>query len=243
MNLLPATTLSGDNRIHVADALDLLRSLPNNSADLVLTDPPYEMTKRGRSCRPNWMPNSMGDNVFDGELPDTSAWISEVYRVLKNRTHFYVFVGINDITSYLSIAQSVGFRLHNIISMIKDTGMPNRWYYKQTELVLFFRKGQAKPINDYTSRDNVRVIMPTLKNGKQHITQKPLDFITQLVTNSTQYDELVLDPFVGSGTTAVACVNTGRRFICGDQSAEYVAIARERVRKAQTEARQLELIA
>jgi site-specific DNA-methyltransferase (adenine-specific) len=141
------------------------------------------------------MKNNMGENVFNGELPKVNLWMSESYRVLKNECHFYTFCNINDITEYLQTAKNVGFKLHNIISMIKDTGMPNRWYYKQTELVLFFRKGKAKPINDYTSRDNIQVVMPKKSSGKLHITQKPLDFISKLITNSSKENELVLDPF------------------------------------------------
>ena len=97
--------------------------------------------------------------------------------------------------------------------MIKDTGMPNRWYLKNCELILFFRKGKAKPINDMTSRDWVMVTMPKQKDGKLHITQKPLGLITKLVTNSSEIGEIVLDPFMGSGTTGVACMNTNRNFI------------------------------
>lgn len=147
------------------DCLEGLKSIDDSSVDLVVTDPPYRMTKRGKSCRPNWMPSNMGESVFNSEIPDTKQWMTECYRILKDSSHFYVFTNTNEITNYLVTAQDTGFRLHNIISMIKDTGMPNRWYYKQTELILFFRKGKAKPINDYTSRDNVKVVMPKKSNG------------------------------------------------------------------------------
>ena len=63
-------------------------------------------------------------------------WMKECYRVLKQETHFYTFVNINDITNYLQTAKDVGFKLHNIINMIKDTGMPNRWYYKQSSCTI-----------------------------------------------------------------------------------------------------------
>lgn len=218
-----------NNRIYLGDCLEVMKEIPEKSVDLVVTDPPYTMTKRGKSCRPNWMPDSMGDNVFNGDIPDTKLWMSECYRVLKEGTHFYTFTNTNDITNYLTIAQSVGFKLHNIISMIKDTGMPNRWYYKQTELVLFFRKGKAKPINNYTSRDNVKVVMPKKSTGKLHITEKPLDFISTLVTNSSKPGELILDPFAGSGTTAIAALNCGRFFIGIEKEQKYYDIANQRI--------------
>lgn len=212
------------------DCLDKMKDIPDATVDLVLTDPPYKMTKRGKSCRPNWMPNNMGDNVFDGEIPNAKDWMKECFRVLKDGTHFYTFCNTNDITEYLQVAQECGFKLHNIITMIKDTGMPNRWYLKNCEFVLFFRKGVAKPINDMTSRDWVKVCMPTKKTGKFHITEKPLDFIQKLVLNSTKENEVVLDCFMGSGTTGVACVNINRKFIGIELDRKYFDIADSRIK-------------
>lgn len=211
------------------DCLELMKNISDGSVDLIVTDPPYTMTKRGKSCRPNWMPNNMGDNVFGSKLPETQVWIDECYRVTKDGSHFYTFCNTNDVRNYLNCAEKAGFKLHNIITMIKNTGMPNRWYLKNCELVLFFRKGKAKPISDMTSRDWEKVTMPTAKNGKLHITQKPLCFITKLVTNSSNEGDTVLDPFMGSGTTGVACVNTGRNFIGMELDARYFEIAQKRI--------------
>jgi site-specific DNA-methyltransferase (adenine-specific) len=216
------------NLIH-GNCLEQMKNIPDASVDLVLTDPPYKMTKRGKSCRPNWMPNNMGDNVFDGKIPNPKEWMEQCFRVLKDGTHFYTFCNTNDITEYLQVAQDIGFKLHNIITMIKDTGMPNRWYLKNCEFVLFFRKGVAKPINDMTSRDWVKVCMPTKKTGKFHITEKPLSFIQKLVLNSSKENEVVLDCFMGSGTTGVACVNTNRKFIGIEVDDKYFQIAKERI--------------
>lgn len=187
--------------------------LQNKKVHLIIADPPYTMTKRGKSCRPNYMKNNMKEDLFELGIPKCEDWFKLCYDCLENETHFYTFCNINDITNYLNASKKIGFKLHNIISMIKDTMMPNRWYLKQTELILFFRKGKAKPINDMTSRDNINVEMPTIKNGKIHITQKPLSLIEKLVTNSSLENEIVLDPFSGSGTTALACKNNNRKFI------------------------------
>ena len=216
----------------LGDCLEKMREIQSASIDLIVTDPPYTMTKRGKSCRPNWMPSNMGDNVFNGDIPDVKVWMGECYRVLKDGTHFYTFCNTNDILRYLESAKEVGFKLHNIITMIKDTGMPNRWYLKNCELVLFFRKGKSKPINDMTSRDWIMVNMPTQKTGKLHITQKPLAFITKLVTNSSNVGDVVLDPFMGSGTTGVSCINTGRNFIGIELDEKYFNIAKERIDKS-----------
>ena len=213
------------------NCLDIMPRLKEQSIDLIVTDPPYTRTKRGKSCRPNWMPDNMGDSVFEGQIPDAETWVGECFRILKPDTHFYTFTNTNDIQQYLNSATSVGFKLHNIISMIKDTLMPNRWYCKQTELILFFRKGNAKPINDYASRDNVQVVMPKQSSGKLHITQKPLNYIAKLVTNSSQPNEIVFDPFMGSGTTGVAATENDRRFIGVEQNVKYCNVAEYRIRQ------------
>ena len=216
-------------RLLHGDCTKLMNGIPSESVDLIVTDPPYTMTKRGKSCRPRYMPNNIGNNVFDGDIPLPSIWFSECYRVLKNDTHFYTFCNINDLSEFLNVAAQVGFKLHNVIVMIKDTKMPNRWYLKYSEMVLFFRKGKAKPINDLTSRDYMYVKMPTRKNGKVHITQKPLDFITKLVINSSDEDDIVLDPFMGSGTTGVAAIKSNRDFIGIEINKKYYDVAVDRI--------------
>lgn len=212
------TLLLGDYAEHI-------RTLADKSVDLVLTDPPYKMTKTGNSCRPGYMP---GGEILDGVIPPPSEWMEQVYRVLKDDTHFYTFCNRNDLLLYLETAKRVGFHFHNMISMIKDTHMPNRWYMKYTEMVLFFKKGRAKAINDKTSRDYALVKMPK-GDGKFHPTEKPLDFISKLLTNSSQIGDVVLDPFMGGGTTGVAALNSGRRFIGIEKDATFFSKAQDRI--------------
>lgn len=209
--------------------LEGMSKLRDGSIDLVLTDPPYKMTKQGKSCRPNYMRSGMGENLFEGKLVNTESWMSLCFNKMATNSHFYTFTNINSLPDYLEVAKKCGFKLHNIISMIKDTKMPNRWYLKYTELVLFFRKGKAFPINDMSSRDYEFVTMPTKKNGKLHVSQKPLSFIEKLVRNSTVEGGVVLDPFMGSGTTGVACANLNRDFVGIELDEKYFQIAKDRI--------------
>ena len=213
------------------DCLERMKEIESGSVDMVLADPPYKMTKRGKSCRPNWMPDGMGDNVFIGKVPDLTKWLPECFRVMRDG-HIYIFTNTVSLQATLNSATAAGFKLHNILVMIKDTGMPNRWYYKQTELVLFLRKGKAIPIADHTSRDNFTCTMPKKSNGKLHITQKPLDVIKKMITNSSQESMVVLDPFMGSGTTGVACKNLNRHFIGIELDEQYFKIAQDRISAA-----------
>ena len=217
----------------LGDCLERMKDIPDGSVDLILPDPPYLMTKQGKSCRPNYMKSGMSDNLFEGKLPNTTEWMKLCYEKLKEDSHFYVFTNTNSLQDFLNTATKQGFKLHNVISMIKDTKMPNRWYLKYTEIVLFFRKGNAVPINDMTSRDYEFVIMPTQKNGKVHISQKPLEFVEKLIMNSSKKGQLILDPFMGSGTTGVACVNTSRNFIGIEMDENYFEIAKKRINETE----------
>ena len=202
-----------------------MKNIPDESIDLALTDPPYKMTKTGNSCRPNYMPGGL---IIGDEFPNPEIWMKEIYRILKPNTHFYTFTNRNDLRLYLNVAHDLNFHFHNIINMIKDTNMPNRWYLKYTEPVLFFKKGNAKPINDMTSRDYFLVNMDKGKH-KSHPTQKPLSFIEKLITNSSNSGDVVFDPFMGSGTTGVAAKKSGREFIGIEKNREYFQIAEARI--------------
>lgn len=211
------------------DCLVRMKEIPDKSIDCVIADPPYIMTKRGKSCRPNWMPDNMGENVFDGDIPNFHDWLFLCYQKLKNDSHIYIFTNTVSLQRILNDAIDIGFKLHNIITMIKDTNMPNRWYLKCCELVLFMRKGLAYPINDMTSKDWLHVVMPKQKDGKLHVTQKPVKPIRMFVHNSTPLNGIILDPFMGSGTTGIACLNTGRSFIGIEKDDKYFSIAKNRI--------------
>ena len=221
--------LSNNINLFNGDCLEVMNGIPDGSVDCAVIDPPYKMTKRGKSCRPNWMQDNMGDNVFNGELPKFEDWLGLLYSKMSENSHIYVFTNTVSILEILIAAKNTGFLMHNILTMIKDTGMPNRWYLKQTELVIFLRKGKAFPINDMTSRDWFRVEMPKKSNGKLHITQKPLQAIEMLVSNSSKEGDTVLDCFMGSGTTGVACKNLDRKFIGIELDETYFNIAKERI--------------
>lgn len=214
-----------NGEIWLGDCLELMKDIPSASVDLVLTDPPYNMTKTGNSCRPNYMPKG---EILSGTVPDPLLWMTECYRVLKEG-HFYTFVNKNDLSTYLIAAEKSGFRLHNVITMIKNTKMPNRWYLKYSELLLFFFKGKAIAINDMTSRDYEIVEMPQISNGKIHPTQKPLPFMEKIILNSSSGNDTVFDPFMGSGTTAIAAENTGRKWIGIERDFDYFMKAWQRI--------------
>ena len=108
--------------------------------------------------------------------------------------------------------------MNNILVMKKNNCVTNQWYMKDVEFTIFFRKGKAKPLNDCGIKSCLEVIMP---QEKIHETQNPISYVQTLIGNSTQENDLVLDCFSGSGTTAIACHNLKRRFICIEKDFDY----------------------
>ena len=104
----------------------------------------------------------------------------------------------------------------------------------QTEFILFLRKGKFVRINDCGSSDLVQVKNP---KNKSHPTEKPVELMEYLIGNSSQEGEVVLDMFMGTGSTGVACMNTDRKFIGIELDETYFELAKERIEDAQIKLR------
>lgn len=122
--------------------------------------------------------------------------------------------------------EKVGFKLQNILVWAKDNKVMNHYYMGQTEFILLFRKGGAKDINDMGTSNFIQI--PNIKN-KLHPTQKPVDLMKILIENSSNENDIVMDCFMGSGSTGIACIETNRKFIGCEIDKKYYDIAVERI--------------
>ncbi len=139
-------------------------------------------------------------------------WLPEVYRVLAEKSHCYIWINDKNLSDLQNEAEKTGFRLHNILVWKKNNCTPNKWYMKNCEFILFLHKGKSFPINnlgDAQFYDCLNI------NGKDklHPTQKPLDYTERMILNSSKEGDYVLDCFMGSGTTGVAAKKLKRNFI------------------------------
>ena len=227
------------------DCLEVMKGFADESIDCVVTDPPYKIITGGctvipdknetrgifdhrenRAKRKDWSDNCRKGKLFNENDIKFSEWLPEVYRVLKERTHFYVMVNDRNMQEMLNEGQRAGFKLVNILTWLKSNCTPNRYYMKNTEFTILFRKGKARTINDAGSKQCIA--LPNIKN-KLHPTQKPVELMEYYIANSTNINEFVLDPFMGSGSSGVACINAERKFIGIEKDWEYFNIAHERV--------------
>ena len=228
------------NRIINANCLDILKELPDKCIDLIVTDPAYLITSRGNAGNSGGMLqkeiNKKG-KVFDFNFLKIDDWLPECYRVLKNGSHCYIMCNNINLFHFLKVAEKVGF--HFIKSLIWDKGnkIMGTAYMSSFEYILFFRKGEFKPINDCGTPDILRV--PNLKtkwnNENIHDTEKPIKLMNILIENSSNKNDIVLDPFGGSCPVAVSCHNLQRRYICCeiDKDIYNKAIERLEIEKSQ----------
>ena len=217
------------------NCLDTLKNIPNESIDLIVTDPPYPTTSRGNAGNSGGMLqkdiNKKG-RVFTHNNINCKEYAPEFYRLLKDGSHCYVMTNHINLIDMLNTFTDVGF--HFIKSLIWNKGnkIMGQYYMSQYEYILFFRKGKGKKINNCGTSDILSIPNKKTKDkdGKNiHDTEKPIELMEVLVNNSSQENELIIDPFMGVGSTGVACIKNNRNFIGIEIDENYFNIAKSRL--------------
>lgn len=221
------------------DAITVMSKIPNESVDLIVTDPPYKVTARGNAGNSGGMLKkkiSMQGKVFEYNNIKPIEYIPEFYRILKDGSHCYIMTNHINLYEILTVAKESGF--HFIKSLIWNKGnkIMGQAYMSQFEYILFFRKGKFKKINHCGTADILDVPNKKTKdeNGNNiHDTEKPVELMKILIENSTQEDELVVDPFVGVGAVALACIELNRSCIGIEIDKNYFNISENRINNTQ----------
>ena len=217
------------------NAIDFMKTLEDESVDLIVTDPPYKVTARGNAGNSGGMMQSklsMQGRIFKHNDVRPMEYIPEFYRLLKDGSHCYIMTNHVNLQEILNTATECGF--HFIKSLIWNKGnkIMGQFYMSQFEYILFFRKGKGKKINKCGTSDILSVPNKKTKDkdGKNiHDTEKPVELMKILIENSSQENELVLDPFVGVGATAIDCKDLNREYIGIELDEKYYNIACNRI--------------
>lgn len=217
--------------------MNVFKSIPDGSIDLIVTDPPYPTTKRGISKGTNTgglVRSELGrkGKIFEYNNIDVSIYVPECYRVLKDGSHFYIMTNHVNLQHILNTCTDVGFHFIKSIIWNKGNKIMGQYYMSQFEYILFFRKGKGVKINNCGTPDilNVPNIKTKGRDGKNlHDTEKPVELMKILIENSSKPNDIVFDPFVGIGSTAMACIETNRKFICCELDTTYCDIAKKRI--------------
>jgi len=130
----------------------------------------------------------------------------------------------------LNTHDKAGFNFHNLLVWDKRSATPNRWYMKNLEYIGFFYKQRTFSINDPSSMQLVSMYQVDQTN---HPTEKPVQLLQHYIKNSSHPGETVFDPFAGSGSTGVAALQSGRKFIGIEIDEEWFDIALKRLQDAE----------
>ncbi|MBS1648821.1 MAG: site-specific DNA-methyltransferase [Bacteroidetes bacterium] len=245
------------NTIVQGDCIEQLKKLPDNSVDLIFADPPYNLQLNGDLYRPNQTKvdavNDKWDKFESKEEYDKFCiqWLGECHRVLKNTGSIWVIGTYHNIFRVGAIMQNLNFWLLNDIIWVKTNPMPNFkgtrfnnahetliWATKSKTSSYTFHYHSMKVLNDDLQMRSDWLI-PICQgderikvNGvKAHSTQKPAELLYRIILSTSNTNDLVLDPFSGSGTTAAVAKRLGRRFIAFEREPFYIQVANDRLAK------------
>lgn len=253
---------SESSNIYYGDSTEIMNGMAEESVDMIFADPPYNLSNDGFSVQSGKRVSvNKGDwDVSRGPELDFEfhmTWIEACKRVLKPNGSIWISGTYHSIFACGHALNLQSFRVLNDIAWFKPNASPNlsgRMFTASHETLIWASKSKkAKHLFNYDEMKNGDFPSDKLKNpGKQmrsvwsitspkpgekrhgkHPTQKPEALLNRIVAASTNPGDVVLDPFLGSGTTGVAAVNLGRKFIGIDQSKEYLdEIAIKRISEA-----------
>lgn len=220
------------NKIIHGDCLNRLDELSNDSIDLLLTDPPYFVMKGDDE---KW---DLFDSLSDF-MKFTERWLNKCYKLLKNNKASYIFWSQKRMKDFWDI--NTNFNIERMLiwnNPCLTKGFSSDKYLFMYTPIFYLSKGKIDTfngsLNNKTNIDVFRFPKPQSNwsnETRYHPNQKPLDLLTILINNSTEIGDTVLDPFLGSGSTAVACKELDREYIGIEKSKHYCNISKERLSK------------
>src|ERR1700742_4082897 len=250
-----------DTRIVVGDCVAEMSKLPAGSVDLVFADPPYNLQLKGDLKRPDESPVDAVNNDWDKFSPFaayddfTRAWLLACRRVMKPSATLWVIGSYHNIFRVGTILQDLGLWILNDVVWRKNNPMPNfrgRRFTNAHETLIWAARdagGKGYTFNyealkagneDIQVRSDWTLPLCTgeerLKgrDGKKlHPTQKPEALLARVILSSSRPDDLVLDPFNGTGTTGAVAVPLGRRYIGIERDPAYAKAAEKRIAAVQ----------
>ncbi|MFT3882707.1 MAG: site-specific DNA-methyltransferase [Gemmatales bacterium] len=227
------------------NCIEVMAAWPDNHVDLIVADPPYNLGKE--------YGNNSDSQLREDYLRFTKDWLSQAIRILKPSGSLYVFMGFRFISHlFLLLDEEFRLRFNNWICWYYTQGMGRtRGFSPRHDDVLFFSKTDQFTFNldsirvpqkYYRSRNNMRGANPgdvwefshvhyCQGSRTEHPTQKPEGLIERIVLASSNKNDLVLDPFVGSGTTLRVCQQLDRKSIGIELSNAYVSLIEKRLRE------------
>ena len=214
------------------DCLEIMKDIPDNSIDLIVTDPPYKFENQGggfyaknRSTKRVYLDSLKKNNCCEF---NPSIFLNRIKPKMK-KFYGYFFCNKTLVYDYIKFARDNKFQF-DILVMAKSNPIPayNNHHLSDLEYIIMIREkgtcfSKHKNIDDYR-----KFYLTSCKKGL-HPAQKPIELLERFIRVSSSIDDIVLDPFMGSGSTGVACKNLNRKFIGIELDEKYFNIAKERI--------------
>ena len=212
------------------DGVSFLKGLGKESVDLILTDPPYNISRDNNF-------KTMGRSGIDfGEWDkgfDTLSWFNAAYSILKKGGSLVFFNDWKNIGEMAKYAESVGFEIKDMIRWEKSNPMPrnrDRRYVTDYEMAVWLAKPKGKwtfnRISDTYDRPLLQYVRPNRRH-RIHPTQKPVALLEELFKRNSNEGDLVVDPFAGSCSLAIACTLQNREFLVNDLDTDMLLKGKE----------------
>ncbi len=220
--------------LYCGDSLELLPQFSKDDVDLLLTDPPYKIATTGGGIA--------GRRQYLKDIKQAKIEQGVDYSFLDGFDNWIVFCSKSQLIELLNIANSRKNTRWDLLFFHKKNPAPfvNNNFLYDTEYIVFSRL-QGRLFGDYHDRHRYKEIVVKKRLGNLHPTVKPLEVIEWLLRVGSQKEEIVLDPFLGSGTTAVAAEKLNRRWIGIEINPEYCEIAKKRIEEELRQPKLLEV--
>jgi site-specific DNA-methyltransferase (adenine-specific) len=243
-------------KIFQGDCLEILAKIPKECVDLIFADPPYFLSNNGITCHAGRMVSvNKGDwdrsRGADANHEFNRAWLAACQRVLKPNGTIWVSGTSHVIHSVGFAMQQLDFKLLNDITWVKPNPPPNlscRYFTHATETIIWAAKNQksrhefdydlmrkmagGKQMKSVWPIHMVWSVLPPNREEKEfgkHPTQKPLELLERILLASSKEGDLVLDPFMGSGTTGLSAAKLKRRFVGIEIEEKYINLFQQRL--------------
>lgn len=227
--------------IYNQDCIAGMKTLPDECVDLIVTDCPYKIIAGGVTIEQRkdevsgifqkraisdgsrlgnkWLKKNADDipcavrqgKMFEHNDLAFADWLPEVFRILKPGCHCYIMINGRNLKELQTEAEKVGFKYVNLLAWKKNNLTPNKYYMQQMEFILLLRKGRARNINNMGTSNCLEI--PNIIGKKKHPTEKPVELMKIFIENSSDVNDVVLDPFFGCGSTLIAAVQANRHYL------------------------------
>ena len=246
-----------DFTLYHGDILEVLKQFEDRKFDLIFADPPYFLSNDGITCSSGKMVSvNKGkwdkSKGFDEDINFTDSWLKACRRVLNKNSSIWVSGTLHIIYKVGYLLTKNGYDIINDIVMYKPNAPPNlscKYFTHSHEIILWARKSKNSihtfnyekmkfwnnPKDKLKNKDkqmrsvwSIPLMPKDEKEFGKHPTQKPMELLNRIISSSSNKDDWVLDPFVGSGTTGIVCSILNRKFIGIDSNKEYLDVAIKR---------------